>query len=895
MPGIVGATAMPDTNTYQRQVQQTLKTLETFNDSSLVGMTSLGVKGIKALKQEIAEIFPASNLPAFLLQGLLQLEDRVLSQERIEADLAVLFRGSKNIGVYSILAAPALVIHGYQKILSLAGKDVDAAFPHGLWQFYTEFGLRQDAARHCAEANGFYKTTPNASDIDAATSWVYAAMRTLLSYDDLLANEWHEHRIVRSLDEVFEGHARKEYGRRPSSKAKAEEYDRNVAERVAEMRQAYQVESLLAKWVHQRPYHGHPKEPLGDYPAYRRARFAAYLDKALQHLPADMRTELEEHHAACASKQLPSFQEQLTILITLRAQTYQEYREPLPLHRACVALLAGGQYYLIDVCDRDEHGNVLVFPSAAPADPSKTSNDPLPLLQKKDGSLQTSKKKAVQVGRNGEVYEGDTFLGWLQLPPIRVIKGKVQAILRQARATARAAKGDAKDDSPPVDILLAESPRQRHNQLRSHLNKTTQNALEELRRAPIIVNWDRHDGSRSLGSIRRTHRGCGDHALTLIPTDRSMVLDLSHINFDGVWGMALAEILTGFAIAHYPLVSEARAAKTDISEPPPLTSTPAFLNAVRESGRGSPAEVSVENRAINLQAMNRMRSRLPKIDLSLTVNDILVLARCIHAATYRHGRIARAALDKIAALEHGEQIRQQIEEHLEEQRAINPALLIPMDASASDPSMRIFPATFRNPMLELPHRLAHCDNLVKHLQRGSKSDVKRELEQERIELYRDLKTFGTLMQTLRQVTMRGESFSLAAMRLLAHLPRPLQHLVNSIPQKIDMLNEIIKGSEVFSNVGQVAKTSSLTRFYSSRDDGETKLLIWGIMSDAKGQLCVTLRDFRPHVESLVDANQEELARILAQDYLDTFAAETNTTVKRIQRIFSHKMEGKNKL
>src|SRR5690348_1167147 len=116
-------TAQPmvvDDEEYARQVRHTRQSLDTIDDTSLVDLTHLAVGVVRALKAEIAEIFPASNLPAFLLQGLIQLKDRTLGQERIAADLRVLFRGSKQIGIYStFLAAPALVLYGYQRLLAL--------------------------------------------------------------------------------------------------------------------------------------------------------------------------------------------------------------------------------------------------------------------------------------------------------------------------------------------------------------------------------------------------------------------------------------------------------------------------------------------------------------------------------------------------------------------------------------------------------------------------------------------------------------------------------------------------------------------------------------------------------------------------------------------------------
>jgi hypothetical protein len=79
--------------------------------------------------------------------------------------------------------------------------------------------------------------------------------------------------------------------------------------------------------------------------------------------------------------------------------------------------------------------------------------------------------------------------------------------------------------------------------------------------------------------------------------------------------------------------------------------------------------------------------------------------------------------------------------------------------------------------------------------------------------------------------MRGEGFNTSAIKLLGHLPPSLQHTLDQIPQKIGVLAEVFKGDEVFSNVGKIARDSSLTRFTSARDDGAAKLLVWGILTD----------------------------------------------------------------
>lgn len=870
----VGAATL-DQNVYARQVRQTRQSLDTIKDSSLVSITGLGIGEVRTLKQEISEIFPASNLPAFLLQGLLQLEDRTLKQDRITADLRVLFRGTKQIGLYgTFLAAPALVLRGYQKLLALAGKDVESAFPDGPWQFYTQFGLREDAARHCVETTGFERAAPTASDSDKLTCWAYAAMCLLFAYDDLLENEWQERMLPRLLDLLLEERAAAAVAKVLPRRAKEADRERAIDEHVAQMRQEYKLDRLISGWAAKRPYSGPPGAPLDDYAKFRRGRFRAYLDQALRALPADLRAALDQRLEERRARDLPAYQQQLTVLMTLTPEVYQDHRTPLPPYLAGVAVVAGGRYYLLDACARDDQGRLLIFPRDGAPDSVGIA---LTLARADDGSLRDRYNRAVEVDRRGRVHAGDDVIGRLRPPPIEHVKGQIEAILRQARA----------GDLPPTDLLLAQTPRARQSQLRALLDDSVQAELTMLRRALIVINWDVHDGSLPLAELRRTRRGCGDHALTLIRTDRSVVFDMSHIFFDAVWGMALAEIATGLAGALCPLVSGARPVGVKPVAPAHLAATPAFLEAAQAAGAEVPAEVAAETSAVDLRALSRLRYRMSEIELDLTVNDLLLLARCAHTASYKPGLIAQRALAAIGGLEGGPALAQQIEARVEEERGLNPALLIPMDASSADPRLRLFPTTFRNPLPELLPRLERCDALVHGLRRANEAD-RQTFEQERQMLYRELRTFGELLRALKQVTMRGESFTTAALRLLAHLPGPMQHLVDLIPQKISILNEIIKGREVFSNVGKVAASSSITRFASARDDGETKLLIWGVMSDAHGQMYVTLRDFRPHVAALQRLGRADLAQALAQDYLDAYAISANDLVRRIQRVMSFK-------
>ncbi len=112
----------------------------------------------------------------------------------------MLFRGVRDMldkAVYgAVFVGPAAVILGYQKLLQLAGKDIDAAFPEGTWQFYLDYALREDTARHSNETTGFQHSLAahglRLSDADGLTAWIIAAMNTLSSYPRLLENEWRE-------------------------------------------------------------------------------------------------------------------------------------------------------------------------------------------------------------------------------------------------------------------------------------------------------------------------------------------------------------------------------------------------------------------------------------------------------------------------------------------------------------------------------------------------------------------------------------------------------------------------------------------------------------------------------------------------------------------------------
>jgi hypothetical protein len=132
--------------------------------------------------------------------------------------------------------------------------------------------------------------------------------------------------------------------------------------------------------------------------------------------------------------------------------------------------------------------------------------------------------------------------------------------------------------------------------------------------------------------------------------------------------------------------------------------------------------------------------------------------------------------------------------------------------------------------------------------------------------------------------MQGESVSTNTIRLLGGLPDSVKRLLDSVPDRFDAVNDLVKGQEVFSNVGRVSSMSTLRRFITAKDDNEKKTLAWGIMTDATGIMHLSLRDFRPHVGALLRIGRGALAQRIAQDLLDTYAGGVNQFVAELNRI-----------
>ena len=845
----------PSNQELERSRQATISALRQIDESTLIKLSRLTLPEIRALRQEVARVLPAGNLPAFVLSGLVKLKGRHVEPAQVRKDVTTLMRGISLLpqGLYSLfVVGPAAVLYAYQQLLQLAGKDLSSAFPEGTWQFYLQFGLREDTAWHASENIALHRALPpNPDPVEMAAAMLYAVLETLYQYDHLLAMDWEERVTLRLLEEILT--AEEEAKDSPS-------------------------QAPISAWNARRPYHV-PLEGDGrDYLTYRRETFREFLHEQLATLPPSTQEQLQQRYQARASKELAAYQDQMTILATLEPDKYQEQRRPLALWQAHVAFIWRDQVYLLPACQKDEHGSPLCYPF--------TSVIPQPLYRLTEGTLCDAQRRPVVVNRSGEVrYRDDGRpLGVLRPPTPGAVKSWVAAIQRYSQQ---------EDDRICADLLLASAPRAIQQSLRTGLPPDVQAGLAGLRTAPIVVNWDLRPANQPLSHIRQARRGVGDHAMTIFRTERSLVYTQSHIFFDGLWSMAVMEIMTQAAARWYHRsISRLGAASPGrfAPIPLPLAVSSDIAHRIREHIR--PGEAAAESQGVDLPSLSRLRKWLRQRGVRLTVNDFLVLYRSLHASRYELSPRMRqelAAFRERHRSPEAEAALQSINETLARFRHTNPALLIPMDASNVAPKERVFPTTFRNPLVDIEERLGVVQERLQEYHAHPHPAQWQPFDQARRELLAYLKAFGELMDALKGVTMRGESFNTATIRLLAHLPSSMQQVLDQIPQRIGILNEIIKGNEVFSNVGRVAPGSAIVRFISAKDDGATKELVWGIVTDDTGCMHISLRDFRPFVPMLLALGEQPLADLLAWDYLESYVQGINHFVADLSAVAAERI------
>ena len=789
---------------FKRASVKTADNLKTTAQSQLVrDLSRLSLPEIEAITNLVSQIIPAGNVPGAILSGLARLPGLRPPAKTMRRDVDLLFRGVEQVldkAVYAaFFAGPAAIIWGYQNLLKLAGKDPSDSFPEGTWQFYVDYALREDTARHANETHGFDTMLAQhhlrVSVVDRVTAWVMAAIHCLHQFDDLLANEWRERVHTALLREVMAG------------TPEATHYAR-----------------LYRDWEAQRPYgRGQDAHPDENYPAYRRARFDKFIDEALRELPDSVRREWKANVGTAEMEDLPAYRRQMSILAYLEPGAYGEARVPIPIQQTQIGVIHNGRYHLIPICSPG---------TSRPAD-------------------------------------------------VAIIRAQVARFMSLT------------SDVVPAELArLARVKRTALSSLCSKFSPTLNEEIKALRSTPILLNFDGRSRGLPLSELRQAERGVGDHALTIFDTGETFVFDQSHIFFDGAWGAALAEILTNEALSwavYLNSLPAAQQASQQFYVAPVFRFQSSELHLISQAPHVT-AEVGAESDEANLKSILNLRKyfKLRSDLLQLTVNDLLVLYRAIHAVTYQPDSVLVADLKKLWSDSATKLAAQTALEEVENIRRVNPAILIPIDASQHSPRERLYPMSFEVPLNDLDFIQLHTKTLhaLDAYEKGSGDRTKLYAEFDRLQrMYlAALAGFGAVLNRAKEVAILGESTSVGSIKLLAYMPAPLQRLLDNIPGRFDVLNDIIKGREVFSNVGAVAKTSTLTRFITAKDDNDKKTLAWGVITDAQGVMRVTLRDFRLHVALLEAAGQRDLARRLAEDYLSAYVRGLNQYVLDLRRM-----------
>ena len=793
--------------------QATYKSLHTIARSQKVhDLSSLSLPEIDQIVKEIANNAPAGNVPAIIMENLLRLPSGKVPADVVRRDIELLFRGvEKSLkGKATYLAfyeAPAKVLGSYQWMMKLIGRDSDDYFHEGTWQFYVDYALRDDTARHTCETHGF-DTALNQngiklSPVDRLTSLAMTAVYTLHQYHALLENEWRE-RVYTDMLRIIaveKGHEHADYYAR-----------------------------LYNLWEGKRPYsRGGDVEPNEDYPAYRRRKFNEFMGVALEGLSPDVEAEWTKRVENEENDSLRYYIKQMSMRAYLESNIYGEFRKPIPLEQTKVGVIYQGHYYLIPTC-------------------------------------------------------GSTGL------PVDV--GTMRAQIASIMA-------DPPDKTPTELSPIAGVKRASLPDFYETMGTALRQELDGLRMAPILINADFRDRNQMvvrtrhqlLATIRRGERGIGDHPLTIFDTGESLAFDLSHIFFDGIWGVSLAEIMTNEALAWAVYLSSLPAASPGRKRP----YSPALYISEKDQAKINTfpqvlAEAGAETTGVDVEAILNLRQVFKKRSdlLRMTVNDMLVLYRAVHAAVYRP---LPELVELLKALQNEEKTVEAATRALaiiEASSNTNPAILIPIDASRRHPRDRVYPMTFEVPLANLELISKHQQTLaaLHAYDRGSRNRQHdfTQFKKQRDAYFSMLAGYGKIFFDAKSTALAGENLSLNSIRLLANIPTSIQRQLDKIPGQFEALNDQIKGREVFSNVGRVAPTSTLTRFITAKDDNEKKELAWGVLTDAEGRMRITLRDFRPHVRLLQEAGRHDVANRIAADQLESYAAGLNRYVRELYLI-----------
>src|SRR5690606_21745543 len=99
----------------------------------------------------------------------------------------------------------------------------------------------------------------------------------------------------------------------------------------------------------------------GTYADVRRDAFAGFIKPRLDALPEVLRADVLAEHQRLAETERAQYQQQMSLLATLDPHRFIDEREPIGLWEACVGLIVGGEYYLIQIADHDAQGRPVIY------------------------------------------------------------------------------------------------------------------------------------------------------------------------------------------------------------------------------------------------------------------------------------------------------------------------------------------------------------------------------------------------------------------------------------------------------------------------------------------------------------------------------------------------------
>ena len=307
--------------------------------------------------------------------------------------------------------------------------------------------------------------------------------------------------------------------------------------------------------------------------------------------------------------------------------------------------------------------------------------------------------------------------------------------------------------------------------LRKRLSAVLQEDLKKLQHTPILINADRHIKADTLSAIRSGERGIGDHALTIFDTGNSFVFDQSHIFFDGGWGAALAEIMTNEALSwavYLSMLSPAPSGASKLYDDLQFTANTADAQLINNAPTVT-KEAGAENDRVNVRVCLNLRKYFNQRSelLKLTINDILVLYRAIHADTYRPSKKLEAALEALG--KDNPKAVNLIRQVFTVSVNTNPSILIPVDASRHFPRDRVYPLNLEVPLADLDLLNLHAQtlNALADYEATPKHDNERYAQFDELQrrYLATLGGFGTILAKAKQIAVMGESASVGAIKI----------------------------------------------------------------------------------------------------------------------------------